>query len=505
VADSNRTSRARPAHWLLLIALALATAVAARAAWLALTHRVALVLVLGPLAWLLLASCIAAAPIAAWSLVDAARDRSPDSRATWRSTRVVFTVLVIGWLAFLVWVQPFQLLWFEIAAGIAAGLACASVLAVRCSRLASSRAFRVAEISLISLCASLVLAELGLRALAALHPMPILARAGEGPRRTIERFRCAPGTLRFGFACNARGFYDEELHPLPAGERWIASIGDSFSLGAVPHALHYTTVAERELGIPIDNIGVAGIGPPEYLSLLLDEALPRGPSAVVIALFVGNDLVFESPAAGRPHPWLRSWLERERVLLATLPRRLSRLAGEREAAQELAHGEVLGAAPDAAARGQALPWLDDPLREPPSLSSEAFLRLETARALDVCAGDPPALPELFALLREARRVAGATPLHVLLIPDEFQVEDELWAAVQRRAGRPLERDRPQRVLGAWLDREGIAYLDLLPRLRAVTPLSDGRRHVYHLQDTHFNARGNRIAGEALAEFLAGQR
>jgi hypothetical protein len=364
---------------------------------------------------------------------------------------------------------------------------------------------RAADVAIFSLCASLLLTELGLRALAAVHPLPILARAGDGPRQTIARFRCAPGTLRFGFACNARGFYDDDA-ALSGGQRWVAAIGDSFSLGAVPHAFHYTSVAERELGIPIDNIGVAGIGPPEYLSLLVEEALPRGPDRIVLALFVGNDLVFERAAAARPHPWLRNWLERERVLLAIVPRRLSHLAREREEAQAPVHDEALGAtARHAAARREDLPWLDDPLLEVPSLSSEAFLRLETARALDVCAGDPPSLPELFALLREARRIASPALLHLLLIPDEFQVEDDLWATIQRRAGRPLERDRPQRLLGAWLEREGIAHLDLLPRLRAVTPLSDGRRHVYHLRDTHFNARGNRVAGEALAEFLAGRR
>lgn len=38
-------------------------------------------------------------------------------------------------------------------------------------------------------------------------------------------------------------------------------------------------------------------------------------------------------------------------------------------------------------------------------------------------------------------------------------------------------------------------------LRAAPPWEDGRRHVYHLRDTHWNARGNRIAGEELARFL----
>jgi len=32
-------------------------------------------------------------------------------------------------------------------------------------------------------------------------------------------------------------------------------------------------------------------------------------------------------------------------------------------------------------------------------------------------------------------------------------------------------------------------------------MADGLRHLYHRRDTHFNARGNRAAGEALARFL----
>jgi hypothetical protein len=32
-------------------------------------------------------------------------------------------------------------------------------------------------------------------------------------------------------------------------------------------------------------------------------------------------------------------------------------------------------------------------------------------------------------------------------------------------------------------------------------MADGRRHLNHLQDTHFNARGNQVAGEALARFV----
>ena len=53
----------------------------------------------------------------------------------------------------------------------------------------------------------------------------------------------------------------------------------------------------------------------------------------------------------------------------------------------------------------------------------------------------------------------------------------------------------------WLEAQGIPNLALLPILRSVVPLPDGQRHLYHLQDTHFNARGNDVAGKAMADFI----
>jgi hypothetical protein len=106
------------------------------------------------------------------------------------------------------------------------------------------------------------------------------------------------------------------------------------------------------------------------------------------------------------------------------------------------------------------------------------------------------------VLLEMRRACGATPFGVLLIPDEFQVEDETWRLASAVPdGERFDRDQPQRVLSRWLAEQGIPCLDLLPALRAVPPMPDGRRHLYHLRDTHFNARGNAVAGHELARFL----
>ena len=101
-------------------------------------------------------------------------------------------------------------------------------------------------------------------------------------------------------------------------------------------------------------------------------------------------------------------------------------------------------------------------------------------------------------MTEIRKAAAETPVLIMLIPDQFQVDDQLWQALGMQ---DRDRDQPQKRIIAWLQAEGIPYLDLLEVLRAVPVMADGQRHLYHLRDTHFNARGNSVTGKALAEFL----
>jgi hypothetical protein len=153
---------------------------------------------------------------------------------------------------------------------------------------------------------------------------------------------------------------------------------------------------------------------------------------------------------------------------------------------------------------RAFPWLTDPSLETPTFSERTFLEIESGRALQVCRPEAAQrYASVQAALLEMKRRAGAVPLLVMLIPDEFQVEEELWREVVAAdaAIGELDRDQPQRVLGSWLAVQGIPCLDLLPALRGVSPGADGRRHLYGSRDTHLNARGNLLVGEELARFL----
>ena len=440
----------------------------------------------------------------------------------WRRLRVAATppnesmaghlavvALAVSWLAFLTLAQPFQRLWFDLALGLGAGLFALLILAQRWISARWPRIARGLELTLFALCAGIFGLEFGLRTWANAYPSPMFARVGGGSAELVHRFRCKPGQVRFGFPCNSDGFYDEEFRRKQPGEpARVVAIGDSFGLGAVPHAWNYTTIVEELGGLRVDNMGVAGIGPPEYLSLLIEEALPLEPDLILISVFVGNDLNVEDVLADLPDAGLRRLLQRDQALLFVVPERMARVRRERRAVSNAqgsnAHGSGAGEAAsemDRAAAARAFPWVADPLLEEPSLSEETFLRMETKRARDICARDPASLGLLQSSLRAAREVAGDTPLVVMLIPDEFQVEDELWKQVSAQLGVPLERDRAQRLLRAWLDAEGIAYLDLLPVLRAVEPLENGHRHLYHALDTHFNARGNEVTARALQPFL----
>lgn len=435
--------------------------------------------------------------LCAWATARAVR--APVFTSGW--LRDLFCIVVVGAVLYLAFAQPFAQLTCDFALAICAGVFALRVLA------GARRGPPVIELVAFQLCLLVVLGEVGLRLLATVTGSPLLVPANAGMVELVESHRYAPGEIRWGFPCNSAGHYDDEF--VPRAERTgktIATIGDSFSVGTVPHAMHFTTVAESLLdGARVYNFGVTGVDPPHYLHMLRTEVLPLDPDLIVVDLFVGNDLVFR-PTTGSG--WARGWLARDNVHLCLLTHRLAAVASERRAQGDDAvdvgrpQGEGLATAliDDVDELSRRFPWLIDHRLEKPTFSASNFLGIEQRRAARVC-GRASHYDACLDVVAEMQRLAQDTPFAVLLIPDEFQVEDALWRAVAAQPGEDLERDRPQRILAKALRARGIPFLDLLPILRAEPPGPDGNRHLYHLRDTHFNARGNRVAGEAIAAFV----
>jgi hypothetical protein len=384
----------------------------------------------------------------------------------------------------------------EISAALAyGGYALWGSLLPRLRRATTARARRALDILCMNAVAILVLAELSLRVLSMFWASPLLVTESSPSQIRRDSERRQPGQLLFGFPMNAGGHNDTEF--LPRASRTtetVVSIGDSFSYGVVPHAFHFTTVAEREgSGFEIYNMGYPGIGPSDYAHLLQNDALPLEPDLVLIQLFVGND-IGDGPSPAGP----ARWHDADSYLAAVVWYRLQIL--RRAERVDVTQG-VAGAVVATAALVDSYPWLADPSVEPASISRDVFLQLELRNAHSVSTMVEGVYERFFEALMTMNIVAGDVPIAFVLVPDEFQVEDDLWNELVAMSDVPLDREGPQRVVTERLGDLGLHVLDLLPALRAVEPMEDGRRHVYHLQDTHFNARGNAVAGRELARFV----
>jgi len=498
------TPRARAAVLLVLLA---------SAAWLALAglhallrHRLPLDVLWGGtrLLFLLLLSGSAVALAALAATARAARaGRGPPG---WWFVRAAAYLALLGGAACVLWLQPYRTLVVQLAAGVAAGAFGALVLGADALAARVPRRVR-GGLDLVLLNAVVVVlgGELGLRAWASRSQSPAFAPAHADAAAMIERWKLSPGSVGPGFLANALGCMDGEFTPGTPEAPVVCTIGDSFSASLVPHWFHFTTLAERLLGgIPVHNVGMAAIGPREYEHLLRTEVLKLRPAVVLVDVFVGNDLTapLDEPAAAAGGA-LREWLDRERLLLARLPRLWS-VADPVPRAEPAAAPPAGGGALTEADLLRLYPWLGDPARELTPMNPSQYQRLEVSRARDACGPVPPPWPALFDTLRRMRDECAAegVAFGVLLIPDEFQVEERVWRlVVQGLPGEHLDRELPQRMLTGFCAEQSIACLDLLPPFRGVPLLPDGDRHLYHRDDSHWNRRGNEVAGRALAGFV----
>jgi hypothetical protein len=342
---------------------------------------------------------------------------------------------------------------------------------------AAPRLLHRLELIATNLAVTLLLAELSLRAYVAWGDNPTLLVS-----TTLDAHRLIPGhDYGDGLRGNRLGYpgRDVELEKRP-GTRRIAALGDSFALGpAVPFADNYLTLLERRLPrSEVCNYGVSGAGPREYLAILRSDVWASQPDLILLSFFVGNDITEVLPAP--------RWLDPHQHTLYLLLERGWRLACER--GRQTKEGEHHSPS----RIGQAV------------LSRATFREIETRR-LSVCLTPPSAALEkkwqrtfvcLEQIIAECRQ--REVPLSVVLIPDEFQVNPAVLAgAVQDAKAAPnsVELTLPQRRLLAFFGERNVPCLDLLPAFQK-------EPNSYAPCDTHWNVRGNRLAAQAISNWLS---
>lgn len=309
------------------------------------------------------------------------------------------------------------------------------------------------------------------------------------PGQNIARFKLKPGSRYLGHDINTLGFNDEEPPPPQDAAKAVGIVGDSFVLGITPRPYNFVSVAANRTGLRLVNFGVAGTGPEEYLRLLETDVRAVGVGQAAVVLYVGNDL-YDARLAANPRRLT------DLRLFQILRRVWSSYSAMRSGASSLV-GRVIN--PEFQEMANP-PWLFHPELEPPTIPEDVYRRYIRASAPPLFIGDAEMDRQYARLFRTLTAMRKAAPkgFGIVLAPADFQLDEALLTdAFAEVAAKPrLDLERPSREIGGWCDREGVPFLDLLPVFR-----SANRGPLHHLRDSHFNAMGNRVAGEAIADWL----
>lgn len=349
--------------------------------------------------------------------------------------------------------------------------------------------------------AVLVLGEVAVRLYLALPPSHVTTHVADPD----AGFRIRPGYGNLPEShpdhINSLGFRDVEHGMVKSpGTLRILGIGDSFVYGVVPPDENFLRIAaarlDTMLGDTVDvemvMMGLGGYSPENEAGLLRSLGLSLDPDIVVICFFVGND-VTGIPVRAEVLRGKR-YFTGSRSRLRRLARR-SRLFLLTEFAASRIKDRLVRRGEPATAGGSS------------TASSSEFLNVERAR-LPVYERHTDETTR--ALWREAEGylrtidtlcTEAHVPWMLLVIPSEIQVDADVRRAVIERLGvssDALDVDAPQRRLERLARELDVPVVDPLARMREAHG-PDARLYVPN--DTHWNARGNALAGEILADAL----
>jgi hypothetical protein len=147
------------------------------------------------------------------------------------------------------------------------------------------------------------------------------------------------------------------------------------------------------------------------------------------------------------------------------------------------------------------PEMWDSSKEVPVFDDEEFMSIERSRAREICGPSSDDWTYFFRAMDQLLASAATTEVRVLLIPDEFQVDDSLWHRIVADAP-DLDRDLAQRRIGEFLRSRNIQVLDVLDSLRSSASPAD---RMYLIRNTHLSRLGNEVVGRELASFLERSR
>lgn len=266
----------------------------------------------------------------------------------------------------------------------------------------------------------------------------------------------------------------------------VVAIGDSFLEGTLVSGTEVlSSQLKRLLQVEVANLGQGGYGPQQELVTLKRYGLPLKPKLVLWCFFEGNDLddvrKYERYVRQLEKIVKKQGSLGERSFTKNALNTLAGLASPKSQHKGLeAHRRSCKFPSGNGAESETLYFA----HEGTPLSEEELASLDTAQ--NSCF--------------QAQRLCadGDAKLVFVYIPTSFRVYCDFCEFPEDGYGRQWRpNDLPSR-LEAWCKGQGIPYLDLTPALKGSAAKGE---LVYFTDDTHWNAKGHEVAGEAIARFL----
>ncbi|MDJ0556252.1 MAG: SGNH/GDSL hydrolase family protein [Microcoleaceae cyanobacterium MO_207.B10] len=305
-----------------------------------------------------------------------------------------------------------------------------------------------------------------------------------------NRWRGKPHAEDYNFKLNSQGFKDVEYSPKKDKDIYrIIGIGDSFAFGVVPYKYNYLTVLEEQINqnqsqkIELINMGIAGIGPKDYLALLVNEGLAFNPDMVLLSFYIGNDFLDNSISEKN-----RRNLKENDSYVFSFFRSLIEIHSKYQ-------GNIYH---------QDTEYKDDQ----PTFSDEAYLKMLIEKSPIFIA--KPAEPEHFQRLfndalgdlLKIKEICDYKniKLVVILIPDELQMDKKLQAQVAKDFNVSpdiFDFSLPNKLLSQEFEKYNIHYIDVLDEFQAVAT----EKRLYKPNNTHWNISGNQFAADLIENYL----
>lgn len=288
------------------------------------------------------------------------------------------------------------------------------------------------------------------------------------------------------FTTNSRGIVGNEEYPYEKDKNKyrIIMLGDSFiESKQVENYEKANWIIEcdlRKKGFNADviNMGTSGYGTDQELYYLTSEGLKYKPDAVILNIFLGNDIA--DNIKDDVYRLERGELTKNKVKIATYRKIWAFLRRN----------------------FHSVTFFSENFIKPIVYKNKRISKEVPHRFLNNYT-DEKGWEKTKELIREMKKVVkeSNSTFLVVIIPEKEQLSLEIFQTrYEVREWNKINMTKYQTILKEFLESENIEYVDMLLVLNKLNKNKD-KNYFYFEQDSHFNIEGNKILAEAIKEWI----